>query len=140
MAEREETVRKVYVLPTELVERINLYKEQHHLDSEVEAVRRLLDIALLHRDSTISILGKMLSRFKTEKDLRVLARDILSTHPLVDSINYFPGALTFSVKDDQKAAFDRQGTARVFFDDDTAARVYLDKDGRTRLNDDDIPF
>jgi hypothetical protein len=48
-AEKEEPLRRVYVLTSGLVERVNAYREKEGLDSEVEAVRQLLDRALRGR-------------------------------------------------------------------------------------------
>ena len=44
------SVRKVYMLPEDLVERIAAYQHKTSISSEVEAVRRLLDDGLKHRD------------------------------------------------------------------------------------------
>ncbi len=140
MAEKDEFVRKVFVLPSELVERINEFRHENGLDSEVEAVRRLLDGALLNRDTTRSILIKMMARYKTEKDIRIIARDILSTHPLVESITYQPGVVGFTVTDDHTGAFTSSGGARYVRGDKTAVDLYYDKNGKVQELDDDIPF
>lgn len=134
---REDTVRKVFVLPAELMDRINHYKIENGLDSEVEAVRRLLDAALLHRDNTVSILHKMLNRYNAEKDIRILARDVLSTHPLVDSIQYFANQVNFTVRDDLRGIFTKGGRARVIYHDDTIEDV---EPYKIYDLDDDIPF
>lgn len=137
MAEKEETVSKVFVLPTELVERINEYRQEQGLDSEVEAVRRLLDGALMHRDTTNSLLIKLLARFKTEKDLRILARDILATHPKVETIAYQPGMVSFEVKDDFRGIIDQFGKVFISGPDNRWVQLYLDKNGVLSAEEDD---
>jgi hypothetical protein len=78
MADKEATERRVYVLPREQLERIRAYQSNSAIGSEVDAVRPLLDSALQMRDTPQDILRKLKSRFADEKDLRVLARDILA--------------------------------------------------------------
>jgi hypothetical protein len=138
VAEREETVRKVFVLPTELVDRIHEYRLENGIDSEVEAVRRLLDGALLHRDNTKSILHKLLLKYRYEKDIRVLARDVLATHPLVESISYGPNSLGFTVRDNYQGFFSKEGRATLVYSDKSTDDFTLDKDGNLAI--DDIPF
>ena len=40
------------------------------------------------RDTPQDILKTLKSRYADEKDLRVLAKDILAAHPLVESVNF----------------------------------------------------
>ena len=101
MAEKEATERRVYVLPSELVERIRSFQEATGIPSEVEAVRRLLDAALQRRDTIESIMEKIRERLKSEKDLRIISRDILVTHPLVKSIRLTEDGLYFDLETGQ---------------------------------------
>lgn len=86
MAEENSTVRKIYVLPRELVERIALFQEDKKLPSEVEAVRRLLDEALKYRDTPDLIIDRFKERLKTDGIPASVARDVLIGHPLVKNI------------------------------------------------------
>lgn len=83
----EPSERRVYVLPSELVQRVREYQEGNGIPSEVEAVRRLLDNALQMRDSVKSLLTKLRQKSANERDIRVLSRDVLAAHPLVRSIS-----------------------------------------------------
>jgi len=114
VAEKEATERRVYVLPQELVERVRKYQRDTLISSEVEAVRRLLDTALQLRDDTQSILDKFHNRFSSEKDLRVLSRDILGVHPLVDSIQHTNYSVIFSLKNGDKASFTISGEGKIW--------------------------
>lgn len=111
MAEKEPTERRVYVLPAELVERIRRYQKDHLIASEVEAVRRLLDTALHLRDNVHSLLQKMLDKFQVEKDIRIIARDVLAVHPLVESILNSSSSVEFSLKDGSKGYLRNDGKA-----------------------------
>lgn len=110
-SDKERTLRRVYVLPTELVDRISAYQEEMGLPSEVEAARRLLDIALQVRDTVETLLEKIRSRFEQERDLRMIAREVLSSHALVRSIEFDKsGNLLFQIEGNSvTGAIDRQG-------------------------------
>jgi hypothetical protein len=103
------TERRVYVLPTEQLERIRAYQAADAIASEVEAVRRLLDVSLQLRDTVPDLLKKLESRFASERDLRVLARDILALHPLVVNVNFTDGAVSFGFKGDDYGMIDSGG-------------------------------
>lgn len=90
--------RRVYVLPTELLERLRAYQAANGIASEVEAARRLLDSALQMRDSIQDVLNKLAARYREEQDLRVLARDVLVTHPLVQDISITDEEMTFKLR------------------------------------------
>ncbi|MFG1184331.1 hypothetical protein [Xanthobacter aminoxidans] len=109
MAEKEATERRVYVLPVELVERIRQFQKDNLIASEVEAVRRLLDTALHMRDDVHTILKKMSGRFETEKDIRIISRDILAAHPLVEHIKISNNAIEFTLKDGMRGRFNNSG-------------------------------
>lgn len=114
MAEKEATERRVYVLPVELVERVRRYQRNNLISSEVEAVRRLLDTALHLKDDAQSILDKFHDRFNNDKDLRVLSRDILAIHPLVEQIHHRNNCVEFTLKDGQRARFLSNGDGQIW--------------------------
>ncbi len=109
LADKEGMERKVYVLPAELGGRIRAYQLAQGISSEVEAARRLLDSALQMRDTTEDILKKLKSRFAEEKDLRVLARDILAGHPLVSAVHFADDGVWFYLKGEERGKIGRDG-------------------------------
>ena len=115
MADKDGVERKVWLLPTELSERIKAYQASQGITSEVEAARRLLDSALQLRDTVPDILGKMKHRYAEEKDIRVLARDVLINHTLVTSVNFDDDGVWFQFSDDTMGRFNKRGQAFVGF-------------------------
>ncbi len=113
MLDKDGTERRVYVLPKELLERLRAYAARKAITAEVEAVRRLLDKALQMEDSAIDILNKLKARFADEKDLRVLARDVLAAHVLVKKINYEENAVSFELADGSEGLIDNEGKTFV---------------------------
>lgn len=99
LADKDSMERKVFLLPIELVARLKAYQTESGIVSEVEAVRRLLDTALQMRDNVETILEKLEAKFEDEKDLRVLATDVLTRHPLVKSVNFGDAECSFELKD-----------------------------------------
>ncbi|NRB16876.1 MAG: hypothetical protein HRU33_04690 [Rhodobacteraceae bacterium] len=77
------TKRRVYDLPTELVERIVEFQKDKGLPSEVEAARRLLDQALKSRDSRETLVGRFLSKLVPGSEPSDSAATVLVGHPLV---------------------------------------------------------
>jgi hypothetical protein len=113
MADKEPTERRVYVLPSEQLERIRAYQNSSGIGSEVEAVRRLLDSALQMRDTPQDILKKLKSRYADEKDLRVLARDILAAHALVESVHFADDGVWFRLKGDVRGKIGADGSTYI---------------------------
>lgn len=141
--EKEQSERRVYVLPSELVERIREYQESQSIPSEVEAVRRLLDAALQMRDSVFSVLTKLGARSTSEKDLRILSRDVLATHPLVKEIRISDAGLTFTMANGDKGRITSQ--LKLFWDasggfGDTDWKSWPPEEKTSSHLDDDIPF
>ena len=99
MAEKDTTERRVYNLPVELLERLRAFQATQGIATETEAARRLLDSALQMRDTIQTIMEKLKIRFGEEKDLRVLASDILVRHPLVKNVEFGDADVTFSLQD-----------------------------------------
>lgn len=112
MAEKEATERRVYVLPKELLDRIRGYQSRNGIGAEVEAVRRLLDTALQMRDTVHDILNKLKSKFAEEKDLRVLAREVLAGHILVREVRFEDRAVMFTLGGDMIGRIEDDG--RIF--------------------------
>jgi|GEM_PF-2488679 len=146
--DKEKTQRRVYVLPSELVDRITAYQNEMGLTSEVEAARRLLDNALQARDTVTTLLDKVISRYTSEKDLRLIASDILMPHSLVKAVSFDEdGDLQFVMKNGHAGSFTTSGKARVCYHDfDDSWSEYPHRPaaapagGRFNDMDDDIPF
>ncbi len=113
MADKEATARRIYVLPAEQLERIRAYQSDVGIGSEVEAVRRLLDAALQMRDTPEGILKKLKSRYADEKDLRVLAKDNLAPHALVESVHFADDGVWFWLKGDVRGKIGTDGTTYI---------------------------
>jgi hypothetical protein len=111
MADKEGVERKVWLLPTELSDRLKAFQASQGIASEVEAARRLLDSALQMRDAVPDILRKLIDRYAEEKDIRVLSRDVLINHTLVTSVNFDDDGVWFQFKDDTMGKFTRKGQA-----------------------------
>lgn len=128
MAEENATVRKIYVLPRELADRIAAFQADKNLPSEVEAVRRLLDEALLHRDSEDSLLLRFAERLKVNAIPSLVARDLLVGHPLIEEIG-FPGpdAVSFKMKGFGRFQIDSKGACHKW-DDTYGQWVHYDYD------------
>lgn len=109
MAEKDTAERRVYNLPAELVERLRAFQASQGIATETEAARRLLDSALQMRDTVFSLLAKLDSRFFEEKDLRLLARDVLTAHPLVIRVHFEDDMLTFDMKSDYSGRISAAG-------------------------------
>ena len=81
------TQRRVYVLPTELVDRILEFQRTMGLTSEVEAARRLLDEALKSRDTYKTLALRLRAKLKESRFLSDAAQ-ILLGHPQVTGLNF----------------------------------------------------
>lgn len=105
----DDTERRIHVLPKELLERVRAYQADNGISSEVEAVRRLLDMALQMRDTLDDVLRKLKLKLPEERDLRVLARDILWSHPKITGVRFGDGDLTFDFSDGSSGRIDQNG-------------------------------
>lgn len=118
---KDKTQRRVYVLPTELVDRIVAYQHQVGLSSEVEAARRLLDDALKQRDTFLTITTKFIEKRNETKSFRDAARDTLADHPLVTNIQFHEDGIRFALKNGMSVLIDSWGSATVY---DQSGDVY----------------
>jgi len=102
--------RKVYMLATDLVERITDYQRLSGMQSEVEAVRELLDEALNAHDDWRTITNRFLSgiRFGHET-FRESAKKVLVGHPLVDSVIFEPDYVVFELATGEQIRVDNRG-------------------------------
>ena len=80
------TQRRVYVLPTELVERIVAHQQEMGISSEVETARRLLDEGLKQHDTALSITCRFQDRLKDTRLLADVAKDVLIGHPQLSTL------------------------------------------------------
>ncbi|MCT4369111.1 hypothetical protein CLG85_001635 [Yangia mangrovi] len=96
------TRRRVYELPTELVERIVEFQKDRGLPSEVEAARRLLDQALKSRDTIESLVGRYLSALGPGIEPGEAAGVVLSGHPLVRGIDFEDDGIAFRFQSPNK--------------------------------------
>ena len=142
-------VRATYVLPADLVERINQYKNDIGIASDDEAVRRLIDDALKHRDDMFMITGRLLDKLHSLKSLREAAGYVLANHPLVKHISFDAGSLIFSLDDDYSLDVTPKGVVTIYDKDSNTVRFsgkdlpkWLSDENRPRKYDldDDIPF
>lgn len=107
---KDATERRVYNLPASLLERLRAYQVSQGISSEAEAARRLLDAALQMRDKVSDILHMLDAKFREERDLRVLASEVLTKHALVTSVAFDDGAVTFNLKNGERGQITANGT------------------------------
>jgi hypothetical protein len=141
--EKEKTQRRVYVLPTELVERITAFQTDMGLQSEVEAARKLLDEALKRRDDWRAITRRFQEKLKETRMLTDIAGEVLVGHPLIEGINFAPNSITFKLTTGETVTVNKDGTTNAV--DEYNNEVELDpKPYRKNLGgrelDDEIPF
>ena len=112
MSEEKEKgmARRVYMLPSDLVERVVQYQQDMKLPSEVEAVRRLLDDALQVREDWKSVTHRFLTRIITNAVLSDVAKDILVGHPLIKSIDFGNRTITFTTTSGEVVTVSSDGT------------------------------
>ncbi len=138
-----ETQRRVYALPVELVERIVEFQREKGLPSEVEAARRLLDDALKSRDDLTRIINRFLGKLKHLRIASEVAKDILVGHPLVASMSFEKDAVQFRLKDGWSASISDAGWVSVRDDEDKRQSWKAPKGDRFApgiLKSDEIPF
>lgn len=103
------------LLPPGMVWRVERYKNSAGLNSNEEAAKRLIKFALEERESTKDILEKLHENYKKEKDLRILARDVIASHGAMTNIRYGKDFVWFETTADESGAIDKKGT--LYFSD-----------------------
>lgn len=148
--------RRVYNLPANLLARLRAYQVAQSIGSEAEAARRLLDYALQMRDTAFNILDTLGARFAEEKDLRVLAGEILTKHTLVTMVMFDEDSVMFTLRNRSRGRMKLDGSlySQDADDNDSYWAVYPKPKPRTSIAspswdttragagdlDDDIPF
>lgn len=112
-SDKEKTQRRVYVLPTELVERVTAFQSRMGFSSEVEAARRLLDEALMHREDAEQIIKNFAQAMKETKILSDIAKDVLVGHPKVSQIHFDGNQVRVSLTDGEEIIFYSHGGGRL---------------------------
>ena len=140
--EKEKSQRRVYVLPNDLVDRITDFQTEMGIQSEVEAVRRLLDEALMRRDDWRSITRRFKDRLQETRVLSDIAKDVLVGHPLVQSVGFEPNLVRFNLTTGETVEITSRGS--VSAKQDYGPELEFEpkpKGGNfSRDLDDDIPF
>lgn len=127
---KDATERRVYNLPGGLLERLRAYQVDQGIASEAEAARRLLDAALQMRDKVSDILNMLAAKFSEERDLRVLASDILARHALVTRVSFGEGYVSFRLNNGERGQITSEGalyTGENSTDDDVWSDFYYPK-------------
>lgn len=101
------------LLPPGMVWRVERYSIAAGLPSSEEAAKRLIKFALEEKETTNDILEKLYESFREEKDLRLLARDVIASHSATTNIKYGRDYVWFETKSGESGAIDSKG--RLYF-------------------------
>ncbi|CAI3941638.1 unnamed protein product [Commensalibacter communis] len=82
----EENNGRVHFLSESVLHRLERFQKDNNYSSQVEAIEEILNDTLQKKDNGRDILNELHTAFKTEKNLRTLAKNILSSHLLVKNI------------------------------------------------------
>jgi len=134
------TQRRVYVLPNETVGRIVEYQREKGFQSEVEAVRRLLDEALLSRDTPTKVLNRFLARLEVHRVVAEAAKDVLVGHPMVEYLRFAPDTVSFQIKGAPEFTVRDDGSVTLGSSQWTWVVPKGKPYGPGRLDDGEIPF
>lgn len=104
------------LLPPAMVWRVARFRRSQNLPSNEEAAKRLIKFALEERESTKDILEKLHESFKNERDLRLLARDVIASHGAITNIKYAKDYIWFETTSNESGAIDKKGT--LYFSED----------------------
>ena len=107
----DEPRRRVYVLDRELHDRIVAYQASRGFASEVEAVRRLIEIGLQSVETGPALAERLRQRLARTRDAKAAAHVILGGHPLVTRIAFDGDAVVFSTRDHQTFQVEAGGGA-----------------------------
>lgn len=97
------------VLSTNLLWRVKHFQSREGITSPEIASRRLIRMALDEQESVSDILDKLGESYRRERDLRLLARDVIAAHSAVTEIRYTEDYVWFRGKDGQTGAIDKKG-------------------------------
>ncbi|MGO2957572.1 MAG: toxin-antitoxin system HicB family antitoxin [Acetobacter sp.] len=97
------------LLPPGMVWRLERYSIISGLPSAEEAAKRLIKSALEEKESTNDILEKLSESFGKERDLRLLARDVIASHSATTNIKYGRDYVWFETKSGESGAIDSNG-------------------------------
>jgi len=109
----ELTLRRIYMLPESMVNRIVKYQRKAGLPSEVEAARRLIESALKYDDTVETLIETLNLRYQEIRDIRQLIKECLADHPLVRSIEIDGDSFVFSLVNGDQGSFTRDGVGRI---------------------------
>ncbi|WP_058987834.1 toxin-antitoxin system HicB family antitoxin [Acetobacter senegalensis] len=101
------------LLPPGMVWRVERFRSSNGLSSNEEAAKRLVKFALEERESTKDILEKLHASFQKERDLRLLAQNVIASHSATTNIKYGKDYVWFETKSDESGAIDKKG--KLFF-------------------------
>jgi hypothetical protein len=107
--EKDKGQRRVYMLPSDLMDRLVRYQRDLGIASEAEAVRRLLDGALKSRDTHDDLIERFQERLKEIRDLADAAKEVLVGHPHVAALRFQSDKLEFDIKGGGTFAIDLDG-------------------------------
>lgn len=114
MTDKPGMERKVYLLSKELMDRINAYRIDQGIASEVETARRLLERALDALDTPTSIMARLKKEHAMTHNLRETAQRVLATHILVTTIEFSEKEISFCVVgSDMSVKFAPTGSPRA---------------------------
>ena len=138
---RDATQRRVYALPAEMVDRIVEFQKEKGLQSEVEAVRRLLDNSLKSRDNPTKIINRFLSRLSKERIASEVAKSVLVGHPLVKLITFTDEAICFTLLDGFNIEISDEGDVKIRQNKTEFDWLYPEVSGPGIMRvSDDLPF
>ena len=135
------TQRRVYALPTEMVDRIVEYQKEKGFQSEVEAVRRLLDEALKSRDTPTKIVNRFLARLEVHRVAAEAAKDVLVGHPMVEYLRFERDRVIAKIAGTPEITIADNGSVSI--DNPSWSWVRSNKEspyGSGRIDDGEIPF
>lgn len=107
---KDKMQRRVYVLPTDLVERIVEIQKDQGFSSEVDVVRWLLEDAVWRHDTADTILARYRERIISGYSAIDAAKECLIGHPKISNFSIGHGAgISIEIQNYGKFALDMQG-------------------------------
>lgn len=90
-----------YVLPNELISKIERFKISIGIPSNDEAVRRIIDNFLKQRDDIVDVIENILTKYKLTKSIREAASIVVANHPLVATVSLGYDGVGFTFNDQE---------------------------------------